>query len=120
MSHRSARRLFLFGLPFSFSVTGCGGPTPLRFHNPTYAIPWCAPNQRVRIGRRVVGTVGFGENKWKDFLVDDAGKEYDPDKLADQVWSYCEGTGDAKTIKDGLNRDGISSRMTIVSLKPMI
>jgi hypothetical protein len=120
-SPRSAWGLFLLSLLLCSSMTGCGGPSPLKFStNPAIVGPWCAANQRVRIGMRVVGKVAWGEDKWKDFLVDDAGKEYDPEKLADQVWSYCEGTGDAKKIKDAYSRDGSSPRMTVVSLKPTI
>jgi hypothetical protein len=104
-----------------FSMTGCGGAGPLRMKtNPRNLGPWCGPKQRVQIGERVVGRAGWNGNKWKDFLVDDTGKEYDPEKIADQVWSYLERTGDAKKIKEAFTRDGSYPRMIVVSVKPVV
>jgi hypothetical protein len=61
-----------------------------------------------------------GQNKWKLFLVDPAGKEYDPEKLADRVWSYLEKTGDAKAFKEAYSNDGFYFRMIIVSINPVV
>lgn len=111
---RVALLLFLF-------LAGCGGGGPLKIKtNPALPGPWCAPNLRVQIGDRVVGHVGMGENKWKSFLVDDAGKEHDPEKLADQVWSYLEKTGDADKIKEAYTKQGRYPRMVVVSIKPTV
>jgi hypothetical protein len=109
----------LLDLLLCFSMTGCGADPLVIRKNDTNG-PWCAPNRRVQFGQRVVGHVGFGENKWKIFLVDDAGKEYDPAKLADQVWSYLERTGDAKIIKEAFTREAYYPGMTIVSIKPIV
>jgi hypothetical protein len=121
MIHRSKLCIAVLDLLLCFSMTGCGGANPLVISKkPPYPGPWCGPHQRVQIGMRVVGHVAFGEKKWKYFLVDDAGKEYDPEKLADQVWSYLERTGDAKKIKEAFSRDGYYPRMIVVSIKPVV
>ena len=102
-------------------LVGCGSPTPLKMtkYSGTRG-PWCAPNKRVQIGQRVVGTVGMGENKWKNFLVDDGGREYDPEKLADQAWSYLERTGDADYVMRGYHKEGRQTRMTVVAINPVV
>jgi hypothetical protein len=120
MIHRSTFSRSVLGLLLCFSMGGCGPGTLVMTKHPTDVAPWCGPNQRVQIGQRVVGKVGFGENKWKTFLVDAAGKEHDPEKLADQAWSYLERTGDAKTIKEAFSREGCYSSMAIVSIKPVV
>lgn len=100
-------------------ATGCGGSGPLTIKKTKIIGPWCAANQRVQIGDRVVGKVAWGENKYKDFFVDDAGKEHDPDKIADQVWTYLERTGDAKKIKEAFSK-GDYPVMRVVSINPLI
>jgi len=40
------------------------------------------------------------------------------EKIADQVWSYLERTGDAKKIKEAFSRDGHYPRMIVVCVKP--
>lgn len=120
MIHRSMLCISLFDLLLCFSMTGCGA-SPLRMkNNPRNVGPWCGPNQRVQIGERVVGKVGFGENKWKEFLVDDAGKEHDPEKIADQVWSYLERTGDARKIREDYSKAAYYSSMIVVSINPIV
>lgn len=103
------------------SISGCGSQAPLKIKpHLNDKGPWCAPKQRVQIGDRVVGKVGWGENKYKNFLVDDEGIEYDPDKIADQAWSYLERTGDARSIEQAFAKDGYLPRMIAVSLKPLV
>jgi hypothetical protein len=101
-------------------VSGCGRPGPLVISKkqPDYA-PWCGPNRRVQVGQRVVGHVHDGP-KHKEFLVDESGKEHDPDKIADQAWSYLERTGDAKKIEDAFAKDGYQSVMPVISINPVV
>jgi hypothetical protein len=87
--------------------------------NPRQVGPWCAPNQRTQFGKRVVGHVHDGD-KWKDFLVDDQGKEHDPEIISDRAWSYLERTGDAKKIQNALGKDAQHSTMTLISINPVI
>lgn len=101
-------------------ITGCGGRGPLTFGmHPTPFAPWCAPDRRVKIGQRVVGHVADGP-KYKDFLVDDRQKEYDPEDIADRAWSYLERTGDATRIEKALAREGCQTTMSIVSINPVV
>jgi hypothetical protein len=74
----------------------------------------------VQVGERVVGHVGFGEKKWKEFLVDDTGREYDPERIADQAWSYLERTGAAKKIAEAFSKDAHVSTVTLVSISPVV
>jgi hypothetical protein len=107
-------------LVLCLSLAACGRPRPLlktKIHG--NGGPWCGPNQRVQLGQRVVGHVHDGD-KWKIFLMDEKGKEYDPDKLAEQTWSYLERTGDAKRIKDACSKEGHYVSISIVALKPMV
>lgn len=115
------RGIRFFGAFLScLSILSCSRTEPLVFRdNPEIMGPWCAANQRVKIGKRVVGRVHEGD-KWKDFLVDDSDNEYDPDQLAEQVWEYLEGTGDAESLKDGFSKDGSLPRLSIISLKPIV
>jgi hypothetical protein len=107
-------------LVLCLSMASCGRPRPLlKTKIRGNGGPWCAPNQRVQIGQRVVGHVHDGD-KWKIFLMDDKGKEYDPDKLAEQTWSYLERTGDAKRIKDACSKAGHYVSLSIVALKPIV
>jgi hypothetical protein len=99
---------------------GCGsGNGPLTVRKNKVIGPWCAPNQRVQIGDRVVGHVHDGP-KYKDFFIDDEGREHDPDKLTETAWTYLERTGDAKKMKDAFSKAGDYPAMTIMSIKPMI
>jgi hypothetical protein len=117
--HMSSKPVWiLLDLVLCFSMTGCGARPLVKTHLKVVG-PWCAPNHRVQIGERVVGHVHDG-NKWKLFLVDDAGKEYDPDKLADQIWSYLERTGDAKKIEEAFSKEAYQSNITVVSVNPLI
>ena len=103
------------------SIIGCGkgyGPLVMKPDSKTKG-PWCAANERVKIGDRVVGYVHEGA-KHRTFFVDDAGKEYDPEILADQAWTYLERTGDAKDIRAAFDRDGYYPGMVIASIKPMV
>jgi hypothetical protein len=102
------------------AITGCGRTGPLTFgmHRTPFA-PWCAANRRVKIGQRAVGRVHDGA-KYKDFLVDDKEKEYDPEDIADRAWSYLERTGDARRIQDALGKDSCPTSMSIVSINPVI
>lgn len=108
------------GLVLCCSLAGCGRPGPLVIGNqqPHYA-PWCGPNRRVQIGQRVVGHVHDGP-KHKEFLVDETGQEHDPDKIADQAWSYLERTGDARTIEEAFINDAHQSTMPVVSINPVV
>jgi hypothetical protein len=108
----------LLDLLLCCAMTGCGTRPLVKTHLKVVG-PWCAPNHRVQIGQRVVGHVHDGP-KWKLFLVDDAGKEYDPDKLADQVWSYLERTGDAKKIEEAFSKEAYLSNITVVSVNPLV
>ena len=120
MLRRSIHYLCLVDLLLCFSITGCGGAGPLRIRKKSTILgPWCGPNKRVQFGDRVVGHVHDGP-KLKTFLVDDEGQEYDPAKLAEQVWSYLERTGDAKKIKEAFAKEADYPRMTIVSIKPVV
>jgi hypothetical protein len=121
MIYRSVPYIALIGLLLCFWMMGCGGADPLVIDkNPRNPGPWCGPNKRVQIGMRVVGRVAWGQAKWKFFVVDNAGKEYDPEKMADQVWSYLERTGDAKKIQEAFSEGGCHPRMVIVSIKPVV
>jgi hypothetical protein len=68
---------------------------------------------------RVVGKAGI-ENKWQNFLVDETGKEYDPEDIAELVWSYLERTGDAQTMDEAFRKDGQFPIMTVVAIKPLV
>ena len=116
----SKRLCVLLGVLLGFSMTGCdqSGPLVISKNQPGYA-PWCGPDRRVRVGRRVVGHVHDGA-KYRDFLVDETGKEHDPEKIADQVWSYLEQTGDAKKIEQAFIKDAYQSRMPVVSINPIV
>ncbi len=114
-------RLVFFSMLFSLVASGCSPSTPLKMRRDSGERgPWCAPNQRVQIGQRVVGKVGWGEDKWKDFLLDDAGEEYDPEDLSEEVWSYLESTGDADKIMRDYHENGRLTVMTVVALKPLV
>jgi hypothetical protein len=110
----------VLGLLMCSSITGCSrrGPLVISKKQPDYA-PWCGPNQRVQVGQRVVGHVHDGP-KHRDFLVDETGKEHDPEKIAEQTWSYLERTGDAKKIEDASAKDGYQSLMPVVSINPVV
>lgn len=112
--------LIITGLLVCCSATGCHRPGPLVIRNkqPHYA-PWCGANVRVRIGKRVVGHVHDGP-KHKDFLVDESGKEHDPDKIASEAWSYLERTGDGRKIKEAFVNEAIQSTMPVVSINPVV
>jgi hypothetical protein len=117
----SSKRFWIaLGVFLSFSMTGCdrSGPLVISTNQPQYA-PWCGPNRRVKIGLRVVGRVHDGA-KHKQFLVDEAGNEHDPDKIADQAWSFLERTGDAKRIEEAFVQDAYQSRMPVVSINPVV
>lgn len=107
-------------LAVCFLLTGCGGSGPLviKEKQPHYA-PWCGPQQRARVGQRVVGQVVDG-SKYRDFLVDDAGKEHDPEQIAKEAWSYLERTGDAAKIANAFTRDAHQTTMPVVSVNPII
>src|SRR5262249_36587358 len=85
---------------------------------PSYA-PWCGPQVRVKVGDRVVGHVHDGP-KYKDFLVDDAGKEHDPEQIAELVWSYLERSGDARKIEHAFRKDSYQTTMSVVSINPVV
>jgi hypothetical protein len=121
MIHQSLPGILLLDSLLCLSLVGCGGAGPLRItkYSGTRG-PWCAPNQRVQIGERVVGKVAWGQDKWKNFLLDDTGKEHDPQELADQAWSYLERTGDAPRIMEAYHKDGRYATMTVVSIKPVV
>jgi hypothetical protein len=108
------------GLLLCFSMTGCGraGPLVISKKQPGYA-PWCGPNRRVQVGQRVVGYIHDGP-KHKEFLVDEKGKEHDPDKIADQAWSYLQRTGDAKKIEEAFAKDADQSLMPVISINPVV
>lgn len=108
------------GLGTWMIMAGCGpsGPLVISPKQPEYA-PWCGPHQRVKVGERVVGYVNEGP-KHKSFLVDDAGREHDPEKIAQRVWAYLERTGDARKIKDAFVSQGRVTTMPVVSLNPLV
>jgi hypothetical protein len=116
----SKRFCIVLGMLVSFSMTGCGrtGPLVILQNQPGYA-PWCGPNQRAKIGLKVVGRVHDGA-KHREFLVDETGQEHDPEKIADQAWSYLERTGYAKKIENAFVKDGYQSRMPVVSINPVV
>jgi hypothetical protein len=117
----SSKRIWIvLGLLLCWSMTGCGRPGPLVISKkqPHYA-PWCGPNLRVQVGQRVVGHVHDGA-KHKEFLVDETGKEHDPDKIADQAWSYLERTGDARKIEEAFINNAHQSTMPVVSINPVV
>jgi hypothetical protein len=118
MIHRLLIYLALIALPCCLAI-GCGSSGPITIRKSKFIGPWCAPNQRVKVGDRVVGHVHDGP-KYKNFFVDDTGVEHDPDKLAETAWSYLEGTGDAKRIKEAFSKDAYCPEMVIVSIKPII
>lgn len=101
------------------TLAGCG-PGPLVMKpNAKIPGPWCAPNQRAQIGDRTVGNTPYGP-RHKQFLVDSASREHDPDTIAEQVWSYLERTGDAKTIQDAFAREGSYPKMFVISINPTV
>ena len=103
-----------------FCTTGCGrsGPLVISKNQPGYA-PWCGPNRRVKVGLKVVGRVHDGA-KYRQFLVDESGKEHDPEKIADQAWSYLERTGDAQKIEEAFIKEAYQARMPVVSINPVV
>ncbi|HTI49463.1 MAG TPA: hypothetical protein VL475_00875 [Planctomycetaceae bacterium] len=113
------RRFVLAGL-VCVLVTGCGEPAPLKISakQPHYA-PWCGPNERVQFGQRVVGHVHDGP-KHRDFLVDDAGQEHDPEKIADAAWTYLERSGEARKIQERFVNDAQQTTMPVVSVNPVV
>jgi len=117
----SSKRFWIVpGILLCCCVTGCGRPGPLVISKkqPHYA-PWCGPNLRVQVGQRVVGHVHDGA-KHKEFLVDETGKEHDPDKIAEQAWSFLESTGDARQIAEGFIKNAHQSTMPVVSINPVV
>jgi hypothetical protein len=119
--HRPPPTMWLLAWLAIFALAGCRQAAPLKMRKDSGTLgPWCAASTRVQIGQRVVGTVGWGEKKWKDFLLDDAGKEHDPHVIADRVWSYLERTGDAAGIMNAYHKDGRLTRMTVVTLNPVV
>jgi hypothetical protein len=109
----------LLELLLCLCLAGCGSAGPLVIRaNSKNVGPWCATKQRVQIGQRVVGRVADGD-KWQNFLVDDTGKEHDPRKIAEEVWSYLEKTGDAQKIKEAF-QEGHYPSMSVVSIKPVV
>jgi hypothetical protein len=101
-------------------MTGCERPGPLVISKkqPHYA-PWCGRNQRVKVGLRVVGHVHDGP-KHREFLLDETGKEHDPEKIADQAWSYLEQMGEARKIEDAFVKDAYQSTMPVISINPAV
>jgi hypothetical protein len=122
MIRRSPLYMSLLGLLAAFAATGCGGGAgPLVMSKKrTNLEPWCGPNERVRVGMRVVGHAGWNGDKWANFLVDGAGKEHDPEKIAERVWSYLERTGDARRIQETFSKEGYDSSMNVVSVNPVV
>jgi hypothetical protein len=122
MSSKSKRfwTLPVLGVFLSFSMTGCdrSGPLVIIQNQPPYA-PWCGPNRRVKIGLKVVGRVHDGA-KHKEFLVDETGKEHDPEQIADHAWSFLERTGYARKIEQAFIKDSYQSRMPVVSINPVV
>ena len=116
----SSKRFWITLLIVCLSMTSCSRPGPLVISKkqPDYA-PWCGPNQRARVGQRVVGHVHDGP-KHRQFLVDDTGKEHDPEKIAEQVWAYLKRTGDAKKIIEAFGREAYVATMPVVSINPLI
>lgn len=119
MSLRPTPWPMLLAASATFALIGCG-QEPLVFRAKAPPGPWCAANERVRVGERVTGKVAWGQDKWEHFWVDDAGKEYYPPKVADQVWSYLERTGDAKRIAEDFRKDAVATLMTVVAIKPLV
>src|SRR5947209_10451622 len=106
----SSRRFWIvLVLLWCYSMAGCGrrGPLVISKNQPHFA-PWCGPNRRVQIGQRVVGHVHDGP-KYKNFLIDETGKEHDPEEIAERAWSYLKRTGDAKTIEESLGQGAFQS-----------
>lgn len=99
--------------------TGCGNGPLVMKPNAKIPGPWCAPNQRTQIGERVVGQTAYGP-RYKQFLVDAANREHDPDTIAENVWSYLERTGDAKTIQEAFAKEGAYPKMYVVSINPTV
>ncbi len=117
---RTIRFWLVPGLIVALSWTGCARPAPLHFpKRPRPFAPWCGPQERVRIGQRVVGHVHDG-NKYADFLVDAKGREHDPEQIANRAWAYLERTGDARTIKEALLKHADQTVMSIVAIEPVI
>lgn len=111
----------LLALLACMAATGCVPTAPLKIRSDSGTRgPWCAPNQRVQLCQRVVGKVGWGEDKWRTFLLDDLGKEYDPEVIANQIWAYLERTGDADKIMKAYHQDGHQTVMTVVAVKPVV
>ncbi|HET6325588.1 MAG TPA: hypothetical protein VFG04_12995 [Planctomycetaceae bacterium] len=116
----ASQRFWIVLVLLCFSMTGCGRPGPLVIDKkqPDYA-PWCGPNRRVQIGQRVVGQVHDGP-KHRQFLLDDTGKEHDPERIAEQVWAYLERTGDARKIAEAFGKEAYVSTMPVVSINPIV
>ena len=57
---------------------------------------------------------------WKDFWLDDSGKEYDPEVVSKKVWDYLKTTGDVSKIDKALQSGKCPAQMRIVSLNPIV
>lgn len=98
------------------TVVGCG--RPLQRLETRAGCPWSGPKQQVQVGRRSMGHSFYGEI-WKEFWVDESGREYDPEEVSKKVWKYIETTNLAKSIRLAGNKHGCA-QMQIVALNPTI
>src|SRR5436190_24084821 len=100
------------------ALIGCG-PSPLVKLRTHPGCPWCSPNRQVQEGRRSMGQSFYGDI-WKDFWLDDAGKEYDPEAVSKKVWDYLKTTGDVAKVDEALQSGKCPAQMRIVSVNPIV
>lgn len=117
----SSKRVgIILGSMWCLLAAGCARPGPLVIlkKQPPFA-PWCAPNRRVQIGQRVVGHAHDGPVH-RQFLVDETGREHDPQAIAALAWSYLEFAGEAQRIEEAFSKDACSSSLPVISINPVV
>lgn len=99
-------------------LPGCGQRQLVRLET-RKGCPWCGPNRQVQVGERSMGKSFYGDI-WKEFWIDDSGREYDPAEAGQQVWDYIATTRLAKTIDDARQHNQACAQMQIIAVDPMI
>jgi hypothetical protein len=117
MSHRAILTFFM-AMTILGVLVGCGQRKLVRLQT-RVGCPWCGPNRQVQVGQRSMGKSFYGAI-WREFWIDDAGQEYDPEKVGKDVWGYISTTRLAKSIDDAKQQGQACAQMQIVSVNPII